>query len=135
MYRRWPSLGDLLAEVATSRFSGDIVVPDTGTLHGDLERWVSDVATDLSDPDALALMRATIGAVPDGGCACVADHHSQLAAMLERAQSRDGHAPDVDQAADTLVGPPTTARCSPLHAQSPAGQRIWWLTSWADFLG
>ena len=84
VYRRWPSLGGLLAEVATGRFSGDIVVPDTGTLRGDLERWVSDVATDLSDPDALALMRATIGAVPDGGCACVADRHGQLAVMLER---------------------------------------------------
>jgi AcrR family transcriptional regulator len=30
VYRRRRSLGDLLAEVATSRFSGDIVVPDTG---------------------------------------------------------------------------------------------------------
>jgi len=105
VYRRWPSLGDLLAEVATSRFSGDIVVPDTGTLRGDLERWVSDVATDLADPDAVALMRATIGAGPDGGHACVADRHAQLAAMLDRARSCDGRAPDVDQAADALLGP------------------------------
>jgi len=105
VYRRWPSLGDLLAEVATSRFSGDIVVPDTGTLRGDLERWVGDVATDLSDPDALALMRATIGAGRDGGHACVADRHAQLAAMLDRAEVRDGHAPDVDQASDALLGP------------------------------
>ena len=42
VYRRWGSLADLLAEVATSRFSGDIVVPDTGTLEGDLERWTAD---------------------------------------------------------------------------------------------
>ena len=47
VYRRWGSLADLLAEVATSRFSGDIVVPDTGTLEGDLERWTADVAVDL----------------------------------------------------------------------------------------
>ena len=105
VYRRWPSLGDLLAEVATSRFSGDIVVPDTGTLRGDLERWVSDVATDLADPDAVALTRATIGAGPDGGHACMADRHAQLAAMLDRARSCDGRAPDVDQAADALLGP------------------------------
>ena len=39
VYRRWPSLADLLGEVATSRFSGDIVVPDTGSLRGDLDRW------------------------------------------------------------------------------------------------
>ena len=129
VYRRRRSLGDLLAEVATSRFSGDIVVPDTGTLRGDLERWVSDVATDLSDPDALALMRATIGAGPDGGHACVADRHAQLAAMLDRAQARDGHAPDVHQAADSLLGPLYYRALFTAAPASPAGQRIWWLTS------
>jgi AcrR family transcriptional regulator len=106
VYRRWGSLGELLAAVATSRFSGDIVVPDTGTLRGDLERWMGDVATDLADPDVLALMRATVGAAgAEGGCACVADRHEQLAAMLERERSRGGTAPEVDQAADALLGP------------------------------
>jgi AcrR family transcriptional regulator len=106
VYRRWGSLGDLLAAVATSRFSGDIVVPDTGSLRGDLERWMGDVATDLADPDVLALMRATVGAAgAEGGCACVADRHEQLAAMLERERSRGGSAPEVDQAADALLGP------------------------------
>jgi hypothetical protein len=33
VYRRWGSVSELLADVATSRVSGDIVVPDTG--------WVS----------------------------------------------------------------------------------------------
>jgi AcrR family transcriptional regulator len=106
VYRRWGSLGELLAAVATSRFSGDIVVPDTGTLRGDLERWMGDVATDLADPDVLALMRATVGAAgAEGGCACVADRHEQLAAMLERERSRGGTAPEVDEAADALLGP------------------------------
>jgi AcrR family transcriptional regulator len=106
VYRRWASLGELLAAVATSRFSGDIVVPDTGTLRGDLERWMGDVATDLADPDVLALIRATVGAAgAEGGCACVADRHEQLAAMLERERSRGGVAPQVDQAADALLGP------------------------------
>ena len=105
VYRRWGSLGDLLAEVATSRFSGDIVVPDTGTMRGDLERWVSDVATDLADPDVLSLLRATIGTGPEGGCACVADRYDQLAAILEREHSRGGNCPDVDRAADLLLGP------------------------------
>jgi len=131
VYRRWPSLGDLLAEVATSRFSGDIVVPDTGTLRGDLERWVGDVATDLSDPDALALMRATIGAGPDGGHACVADRHAQLAAMLDRAQARDGRAPDVDQAADALLGP---LYYRALFTAAPA-KPSWAKDLVADFLG
>ena len=71
LYRRWGSVGELLADVATSRFSGEIVVPDTGSLRGDLQRWAADVATDLADPDVLALMRAAIGAGGEqGACAC-----------------------------------------------------------------
>ena len=91
VYRRWRSLAELLGDVAGSRFSGDIVVPDTGTLRGDLERWASDVATDLTDPDVLALMRAAIGTGGhDGASACVCDRHAQLTAMLERERSRGG---------------------------------------------
>jgi AcrR family transcriptional regulator len=106
VYRRWGSLAELLAAVAVGRFSGDIVVPDTGTLRGDLEHWVADVATDLADPDVLALMRAAVGtAGSEGGCACVADRHAQLAAIVERERSRGGQAPDVEHAVDLLLGP------------------------------
>lgn len=107
VYRRWPSLAELLADVAASRFSGDIVVPDTGSLHDDLERWVTDVATDLADPDVLALTRAAVGtAGPDGGDACVHDRHTQLRAMLERERERGGRpVPSTEEAADALLGP------------------------------
>ncbi|MCX4579408.1 TetR/AcrR family transcriptional regulator [Streptomyces sp. NBC_01571] len=105
VYRRWGSVAQLLNDVATSRFSGDVVVPDTGSLSGDLERWMGDVATDLADPDVLALMRATIGSGPDGGCACTADRHAQLGAIIEREQARGGEVPSVGTAVDTLLGP------------------------------
>lgn len=106
VYRRWGSLAELMAAVASSRFSGDIVVPDTGTLRGDLERWVTDVTTDLTDPDVLAIMRAAIGtAGPLGSSACVADRHAQLTAMLERERGRGGSVPPVQRAADALLGP------------------------------
>ena len=105
VYRRWGSLADLLAEVATSRFSGDIVIPDTGTLRGDLERFASDVATDFTDPDVLALVRATVGTGPRGGSACTADRHAQLEAILEREHARGGSSPGLEQAADALLGP------------------------------
>ncbi|MFF4974166.1 TetR/AcrR family transcriptional regulator C-terminal ligand-binding domain-containing protein [Streptomyces sp. NPDC001083] len=105
VYRRWGSVAQLLNDVATSRFSGDVVVPDSGSLAGDLERWVGDVATDLADPDVLALMRATIGSGPDGGCACTADRHAQLSAIIEREQARGGEVPSVGKAVDTLLGP------------------------------
>lgn len=105
VYRRWGSVAQLLNDVATSRFSGDVVVPDTGSLSGDLERWMGDVATDLADPDVLALMRAAIGSGPEGGCACSADRHAQLGAIIEREQARGGEVPGVGRAIDTLLGP------------------------------
>jgi AcrR family transcriptional regulator len=108
VYRRWGSLAELTADVASSRFSGDIVVPDTGSLRGDLERWVADVATDLEDPDVLAVVRAAVGAGgTGGGSMCVTDRHTQLAAMLERERARDSGAevPTVERAADALLGP------------------------------
>lgn len=106
LYRRWGSIGELLADVATSRFSGEIVVPDTGNLRGDLERWATDVATDLNDPDVLALMRATIGAGGEvGACACRGDREEQLAAMIERERARGNAVPTVERAADALLAP------------------------------
>ncbi|WP_214406783.1 TetR/AcrR family transcriptional regulator [Pseudonocardia lacus] len=106
VYRRWRTVGELLADVATSRFSGEVVVPDTGSLRGDLRRWAADVATDLADPDVLALMRATLGAGgQQGACACRGDRENQLAAMIERERARGGPVPTVERAADALLGP------------------------------
>jgi AcrR family transcriptional regulator len=106
VYRRWRTLGELLADVAASRFAGDLVVPDTGELRGDLEKWAGDVATDLADPDTLAVLRAAIGAAGvEGGHACVADRHDQLKAMLRRDVERGGSERDLERVADSLLGP------------------------------
>ncbi|WP_030322653.1 TetR-like C-terminal domain-containing protein [Streptomyces sp. NRRL B-3229] len=105
LYRRWGSTAQLLNDVATSRFTDDLVVPDSGSLEGDLQRWLADVATDVADPDTLALMRATIGSGPAGGCACVEDRHRQLGAIIRRERERGGAALDVERAADFLLGP------------------------------
>ncbi|MFI9552842.1 TetR-like C-terminal domain-containing protein [Nonomuraea endophytica] len=100
VYRRWGSVGDLLADVATSRFSGDIVVPDTGSLRGDLERYAADLAKDLSDPDTLALVRAIVGAG-----VCRLERQQQLEAILEREQTRGNQAPAIERAIDALLAP------------------------------
>jgi AcrR family transcriptional regulator len=106
VYRRWGSVGELLADAATSRFTGEIVVPDSGSLRGDLERWAADVATDLRDPDVLALMRATLGAGGEhGASACRGDREEQLAAMIERERARGNAVPTVERAADALLAP------------------------------
>lgn len=108
LYRRWRTTGELLAEVATSRFggeNGELVVPDTGSLKGDLERWTEGVVADLTDPEGIALLRAAIGAGGYASHACMVDRHAQLAAMLDRERARGGTVPEVDRAADTLLGP------------------------------
>lgn len=106
VYRRWGSVGDLLADVMTSRFSGDFVVPDTGSLRGDLERYASDLAKDLSDPDTLALVRATIGTGGEqGAAACSADRRSQLEAILERDRARDNQPPTLERTTDAILAP------------------------------
>lgn len=105
VYRRWGSVGELLADVATSRFSGDIVVPDTGSLRGDLERYASDLARDLSDPDTLALVRAIVGTGGDGASVCRGERQRQLEAILEREQARGNQAPTVERAVDAVLAP------------------------------
>ena len=105
VYRRWGSLAELLAAVAEHRFTGDVVVPDTGGLGGDLERWATDVARDLADPDALALMRASIGAGETASCACTADRRTQITAMLDRERRRGGDVPAVDVVVDHVLAP------------------------------
>jgi AcrR family transcriptional regulator len=108
LYRRWGSIGELLAEVATSRFSGDgdeLVVPDTGSLRTDLERWTEGVVADLTDPEGIALLRAAIGAGGFASKACMVDRHAQLGAMLDRERARGGNVPEMDRAADALLGP------------------------------
>jgi AcrR family transcriptional regulator len=106
VYRRWGSVGELLADVATSRFSGDIVVPDTGSLRGDLERYASDLAKDLGDPDTLALVRATIGTGGEqGAAACRGERQRQLEAILEREQVRGGQPPTLERTTDAVLAP------------------------------
>jgi AcrR family transcriptional regulator len=106
VYRRWGSVGDLLADVTTSRFSGDFVVPDTGSLRGDLERYAADLARDLSDPDTLALVRATIGVGGEQGAAvCRRERQDQLEAILDREQNRGNEIPPVDRTIDALLAP------------------------------
>ncbi|MYW04061.1 TetR-like C-terminal domain-containing protein [Streptomyces sp. SID3343] len=106
VYRRWGSVGDLLADVTTSRFSGDIVVPDTGSLRGDLERYASDLAKDLGDPDTLALVRATIGTGGEqGAAACRGERQQQLEAILDREQARGGQPPTLEHTTDAVLAP------------------------------
>ncbi|WP_205698040.1 TetR/AcrR family transcriptional regulator [Conexibacter sp. SYSU D00693] len=108
VYRRWRSAPELLADVAVSRLTGGLVVPDTGSLAEDLRRWAHAVRTDLSDPDSLTLLRTLLGSAALGSPACTAcleDRRTQLAAMVERERERGGEAPDAEVLLETLLGP------------------------------
>jgi AcrR family transcriptional regulator len=107
VYRRWGTAAELHAAVALGRLTGELVVPDTGSLRGDLTQWVHDVLTDLADPDVLLMLRTVLGTTPDAAarCACVADRHAQLEAMLDEERAR-GHAPpDAERLLEMLLGP------------------------------
>jgi hypothetical protein len=101
VYRRWGSLADLLAAVAEHRFTGDVVVPDTGGLAGDLERWATDVARDLEDAQCSSRPPGTTrGPHPGIGCG---------------PSSRTWSAPTRCRSARSAPGssPACGARCSP----------------------
>jgi AcrR family transcriptional regulator len=107
IYRRWGTAADLLSAVAVSRLTGGLVVPDSGSLRGDLAQWVRDVVCDLSDPDSLLMLRAVLGATRDatGRSACMADRHAQLEAMLDADRARGNEPPDAEPLIETLLGP------------------------------
>jgi AcrR family transcriptional regulator len=107
IYRRWGSAAELLSAVAVGRLTGDVVVPNTGSLRGDLKHWLRDVLTDLADPDVLLMLRTVLGAARDGGgpSACVADRHAQLEAMLDADRARGNEPPDAERLIESLLGP------------------------------
>lgn len=50
VYRRWPSVGALLGEVAADLIGEDVPTPDTGTLAGDLTAVASAIAALIRHP-------------------------------------------------------------------------------------
>jgi hypothetical protein len=73
---------------------------------GDLERYASDLAKDLSDPDTLALVRATIGTGGEqGAAACLGERLRQLESVLEREQARGNPVPTLERTMDAVLAP------------------------------
>ncbi len=123
IYRRWPSVAELLTAVAISHFDGEVLVASTGSLRGDLEHWLASVAADVHDPESLAIMRAAVGAgTEEGGCGCVEMRVRQLEAMLEAEAERGGEVPTLERARDALLAP---AYFRVLFTQEPAPDEAW----------
>lgn len=107
IYRRWGTVANLLTAVAVGRLSGNVVIPDTGSLRGDLTRWLGDVITELSDPDALLMLCTVVSATRDASArsACMMDRREQLQAILD-ADCVRGHEPrGTERLLETLLAP------------------------------
>ncbi|MEV6323157.1 TetR-like C-terminal domain-containing protein [Nocardia sp. NPDC051787] len=60
IYRRWKTVPRLLLDALLSRVAEEIPLPDTGSLRGDLERFMTDLIRFAETPSGMALIRGTV---------------------------------------------------------------------------
>ena len=121
LYRRWPTK-DHLAIAVGAQMLGEVPIPDTGDLRRDLNEFAAALADSLNrlrmaghygggkSPGLAAELVAAAARHPDIGevvRAMYAERHALARARLERAVSREGLRPDLDQGllVEQLVGP------------------------------
>lgn len=109
VYRRWGDIDALLEEVAVAAFTReDEVLPDTGSLEGDLREWASVITEDILRPRRTRYLRAMVNA-RDGilveTCPCWTARREQLAEMISRARTRGEDTPAVEQVLDHVIAP------------------------------
>ena len=121
LYRRWPTK-DHLAIAVGAQMLGEVPIPDSGDLRQDLIEFATALAESLNrlrmaghygggkSPGLAAELVAAAARHPDIGevvRAMYAERHALARARLERAVSREGLRPDLDQGllVEQLVGP------------------------------
>ena len=62
VYRRWPTLPDLVAAAVTEHAEQHVTVPDTGDLGSDLRALARDVVADLSSPGGVRRSTSIVAA-------------------------------------------------------------------------
>jgi AcrR family transcriptional regulator len=100
VYRRWPSLDDLVVEALLDRAEEHVPVPDKGNLRSDLLAFVGAVAANITSPTGRALISAT----GQGGSAALDRLREQfwtsrfalVRTILDRARDRGEISPTVD---------------------------------------
>lgn len=65
VYRRWPNKAALVADLLASFTRRAVATPDTGSLRGDLERLLGDIAATLDHPAVRAVLRGALTADAD----------------------------------------------------------------------
>lgn len=101
IYRRWNDPGSLVAEAVRARAAEQIVVPDTGTLRGDLKNVLGQIVRFISSPIGRAALLASFGdqthdsdALPDE--ARWATRWRDIEPIFERAKARGELTADAD---------------------------------------
>jgi AcrR family transcriptional regulator len=101
IYRRWPTKDDLVL-AALRWMEKDEVLPDTGTLRGDLEKLIEHATAKLFAPGTLSLIRTILGAPSDSKLREFAEctHEVRRRGVLElfeRAERRGEIRADIDK--------------------------------------
>jgi AcrR family transcriptional regulator len=103
MYRRWRSKDALVAEAIGTLVDREIVVPDSGTLEGDIRELLAGAVALYSTPRAAALMPELVAGMARDGALADAVRRGFLAARrdaldrtLQRAAARRELREDVD---------------------------------------
>ena len=65
VYRRWPTLPDLVADAVSEYAEQHVTVPDTGDLRSDLRALARDVVASLSSPGGLRRSTSIVAAAAD----------------------------------------------------------------------
>ncbi|WP_176526764.1 TetR/AcrR family transcriptional regulator [Rhizobium subbaraonis] len=104
IYRRWSSLSQLIADVASERFVPDSIPPDTGSLRGDLEVWVEQTVEDFSSAPLRLLFRERL---TNKKIAQVAAGYTymNLLYLCDRCERRGEPTPNPDRLIDLIFAP------------------------------
>ncbi|MDB5412087.1 MAG: hypothetical protein JWR10_422 [Rubritepida sp.] len=106
IYRRWGSLGDLLADVAVKRLRPMADPLDTGSARTDLQAWTEQFMEEMSSEVGRAMIRDVFSSpVETNACQCCAYTYEQLQTIADRTAGRGEAGFDVDEVVDHVVAP------------------------------
>jgi AcrR family transcriptional regulator len=113
VYRRWPTKADLVADAIRARSQAAVPLPDTGSLHGDLQAFARAIANNIGSPLGGRMTRTLVAASVTSNEVQArtpefwAERLTLAAQIIERAKHR-GQLPDRVDAnliIETLIGP------------------------------
>jgi AcrR family transcriptional regulator len=113
VYRRWPTKAELVSTTVRELSERSVVVPDTGTLQGDLAAFSKAIVAYVNGPQTLAAARSLLAAaagseeLASGLHRYWADRIHNATPIITRAIERGELAASVDPtlAIETAIGP------------------------------